>query len=533
MEVYEQKQKKFRLLKARRERDKSFRFAQLKPNNQKAHNQTCIITYLNNQTIVRLKLLFTRQFLLRTSMASIAFRILQFLIFPGSIIFHFDSVIALQFNQDSDFSPLHFLFESPADSISPSPPPQTQSTVPRLSLSPYLPPESLPAPASPPHPSPSHSPPPSPPSSPPPPHPPPPSSTPSSKPPASTVNALFVLGDSSVDCGTNNFLGTFARADRLPYGRDFDTHQPTGRFCNGRIPVDYLALRLGLPFVPSYLGQSGAVEDMIHGVNYASAGAGIIFSSGSELDQTIDNFQGQHVSFGQQIQQIIDTFQLFIIQMGEKPAANFISNSIIYISIGTNDYIHYYLPNVSDVQSKYVSWKFNQFLAYSMKQEIKNLYNANVRKVVVMGLAPIGCAPYYLWQYESEDGECIKVINNMIMEFNFVMRFTISELRKELTGANLIFCDAYQGSMDIMKNVDKYGFSVKNEACCGLGRYNGWMMCMAPEMACANASSHLWWDQFHPTAKVNEILADNVWSGLHTSMCYPMNMGDMVAQMAS
>lgn len=44
-----------------------------------------------------------------------------------------------------------------------------------------------------------------------------------------------------------------------------------------------LALRLGLPFVPSYLGQSGTVEDMTHGVNYASAGAGVIFSSGSEL----------------------------------------------------------------------------------------------------------------------------------------------------------------------------------------------------------------------------------------------------------
>lgn len=43
------------------------------------------------------------------------------------------------------------------------------------------------------------------------------------------------------------------------------------------------ALRLGLPFVPSYLGQTGSVDDMIQGVNYASAGSGIIFSSGSEL----------------------------------------------------------------------------------------------------------------------------------------------------------------------------------------------------------------------------------------------------------
>lgn len=64
--------------------------------------------------------------------------------------------------------------------------------------------------------------------------------SPSTAPSSSLVPALFVIGDSSVDCGTNNFLGTFARADHLPYGRDFDTHQPTGRFSNGRIPVDYL-----------------------------------------------------------------------------------------------------------------------------------------------------------------------------------------------------------------------------------------------------------------------------------------------------
>ena len=67
----------------------------------------------------------------------------------------------------------------------------------------------------------------------------PPSTAPSSS-PVPLAPALFVIGDSSVDCGTNNFLGTFARADHLPYGKDFDTHQPTGRFSNGRIPVDYL-----------------------------------------------------------------------------------------------------------------------------------------------------------------------------------------------------------------------------------------------------------------------------------------------------
>ncbi|PHT57855.1 hypothetical protein CQW23_00218 [Capsicum baccatum] len=341
-------------------------------------------------------------------------------------------------------------------------------------------------------------------------------------PSAPLVPALFVIGDSSVDCGTNNFLGTFARADRLPYGRDFDTHQPTGRFCNGRIPVDYLALRLGLPFVPSYLGQAGSIEEMILGVNYASAGAGIIFSSGSEL--------GQHISLAQQIEQVTDTIQEFIVTIGDDATTNLISNSVFYISIGSNDYIHYYLLNVSNVQSVYLPWSFNQFLAQTIKQEIKNLYNAKVRKVVVMGLAPIGCAPYYLWLYSSKNGECVETINDMILEFNFAVRYMVSELNEELVDASVIFCDAFEGSMDIIQNHDRYGFNVTDEACCGLGEYKGWIMCVSPDMACNNASSHIWWDQFHPTDAVNGILADNVWFSLHTPMCYPMNLQDMLAQ---
>ncbi|KAI4326812.1 hypothetical protein L6164_019342 [Bauhinia variegata] len=336
--------------------------------------------------------------------------------------------------------------------------------------------------------------------------------------------AMFVIGDSSVDAGTNNFLGTFARANHLPYGRDFDTHQPTGRFCNGRIPVDYLALRLGIPFVPSYLGLTGAMEDMIHGVNYASAGAGVIFSSGSEL--------GQHISFTQQIQQFADTLQQFIIRMGEAAATSLVSNSVFYISIGINDYIHYYLLNVSNVENLFLPWSFNQFLASSVRQGIKHLYNIYARKVVVSGLAPIGCAPNYLWLYGSENGECVEQINDMVREFNFVMRYMIKKLAEEHSDLNITFCDVFEGSMDILKNHERYGFNVTTEACCGFGKYKGLIICLSPEMACTDASNHIWWDQFHPTDAVNAILADNIWNGLHTNMCYPMNMEDMVIQKA-
>lgn len=52
--------------------------------------------------------------------------------------------------------------------------------------------------------------------------------------------ALLVFGDSIVDPGNNNMLITPAKANFPPYGRDFQGHDPTGRFSNGRIPPDLI-----------------------------------------------------------------------------------------------------------------------------------------------------------------------------------------------------------------------------------------------------------------------------------------------------
>lgn len=51
--------------------------------------------------------------------------------------------------------------------------------------------------------------------------------------PRAEARAFFVFGDSLVDNGNNNYLATTARADSPPYGIDYPTHRPTGRFSNG------------------------------------------------------------------------------------------------------------------------------------------------------------------------------------------------------------------------------------------------------------------------------------------------------------
>ncbi|KAF6164920.1 hypothetical protein GIB67_017123 [Kingdonia uniflora] len=67
--------------------------------------------------------------------------------------------------------------------------------------------------------------------------------------------------------------------------------------------------------------------------------------------------------------------------------------------------------------------------------------------------------------YQSKNGECVKEINDI----NFAMRYMVQELNQELADANLIFCDAFEASMEIMKNRQNYGFEVTTDACCEFG----------------------------------------------------------------
>ncbi|KAK1354782.1 Lipase, GDSL [Heracleum sosnowskyi] len=62
---------------------------------------------------------------------------------------------------------------------------------------------------------------------------------------AHTARTFFVFGDSLVDNGNNDYLATTTRADSPPYGIDYPTHHPTGRFSNGLNIPDLIKLLLG------------------------------------------------------------------------------------------------------------------------------------------------------------------------------------------------------------------------------------------------------------------------------------------------
>lgn len=81
-----------------------------------------------------------------------------------------------------------------------------------------------------------------------------------------------------------------------------------------------------------------------------------------------------------------------------------------------------------------------------------------------------------------------------------------SEFIRQYPDSMISYCDTFEGSVDILESRDRYGFLTTTDACCGLGKYGGLFICVLPQMACSDASSHVWWDEFHPTDAVNRIL---------------------------
>uniref|UniRef100_R7W499 GDSL esterase/lipase n=1 Tax=Aegilops tauschii TaxID=37682 RepID=R7W499_AEGTA len=118
---------------------------------------------------------------------------------------------------------------------------------------------------------------------------------------AAQVPCYFVFGDSLVDNGNNNGIVSLARANYPPYGVDF-AGGPTGRFSNGLTTVDVISKLLGFDdFIPPFAGATS--DQLLTGVNFASAAAGIREETGQQLGGRI-SFSGQVQNYQSAVEQL-------------------------------------------------------------------------------------------------------------------------------------------------------------------------------------------------------------------------------------
>ncbi|KAM0943094.1 putative triacylglycerol lipase [Dioscorea sansibarensis] len=333
--------------------------------------------------------------------------------------------------------------------------------------------------------------------------------------------AIFIFGDSLIDNGNNNYLPSIAKANYFPYGIDLGV--PTGRFCDGLTVTDYGARWLGLPFPPPYLSLQSLTTKILRGVNYASAAAGI-------LDETGRHY-GSRISFNRQILLFEKTvkFQLPILIADPNALAQFIANSLFIINIGSNDYINnYLLPQYYTSSKTYSPEAFADLLITSFTRQLTSLYRLGVRKMLIVGIGPLGCIPSQLSMNNSTDGECIERVNDIVMAFNRPFFSMLPSLNSSLPGAFFVYQNIYDRFNDLIQNPSDYGFTVKNQACCGNGRYGGELSCLPLQVPCAARNQYIFWDSFHPSQAANAIIAARCYSPSATD-CYPIS-GRQLAQ---
>ncbi|PKU62649.1 GDSL esterase/lipase EXL3 [Dendrobium catenatum] len=319
---------------------------------------------------------------------------------------------------------------------------------------------------------------------------------------APTVPAVIVFGDSIVDTGNNNGMSTVIKSNFPPYGIDFPGHFATGRFCNGKIPSDYIASMLGVKeYLPPYL--SGLMPaDLLTGVTFASGGSGFDpltskLVSVISMPEQLDMFR----EYKQRVRAIV----------GEERAAKILAGSIYVVCAGSDDVANTYYTTPFR-RREYDMASYANFLLHSALSFVEDLINEGAQKIGVVGIPPVGCVPAQRTLDGGMQRSCVPGQNQMAQIYNTALAKEMQGLNAKYPGRLLVYVDIYDILYDIIQQPNKYGFEVSTKGCCGTGDLEVAVLCNTmTSSVCADVSKYVFWDSYHPTERTYQILVSWVY----------------------
>ncbi|KAK2638300.1 hypothetical protein Ddye_026098 [Dipteronia dyeriana] len=357
--------------------------------------------------------------------------------------------------------------------------------------------------------------------------------------PLAEARAFFVFGDSLVDSGNNNYLATTARADAPPYGIDYPTRRPTGRFSNG----------LNIPDIIRH--------KLLNGANFASAGIGILNDTGIQFLNIIRMFR--QLDYFEEYQRRVSSL------IGAQKAGELVNKALVLITVGGNDFVNnYYLVPFSARSRqfslpdyvKYLISEYRKLLMvirslvnfaemfalinsyfiyiehflrpiYMVVIIFQRLYELGARQVLVTGTGPLGCLPAEL-AMRSTNGGCSAELQRAVALYNPQLMEMIQGLNSEIGENVFIAANTQQMHMDFISDPQAYGFTTSKIACCGQGPNNGLGLCTVLSNLCPHRDHYAFWDPFHPSEKANKIIVQQIMSGSIQYMT-PMNLTTLLA----
>ncbi|PIA32905.1 hypothetical protein AQUCO_04300090v1, partial [Aquilegia coerulea] len=340
---------------------------------------------------------------------------------------------------------------------------------------------------------------------------------------ASTTPAVFILGDSTADVGTNNYINeTKARADFPHNGVDFPGSRPTGRFSNGYNSADFISKLIGFKRSPppylSLITQKPRLRRRIaqavnfYGVNFASGGSGLRNETGNT------NFTYVRViHLAEQIQHFAIIRQMIIDAWGQESTDGFLSRSLFFISVGSNDIFEYFGANATANDPSFIT-----YLTVTYEVHLRMLYSLGARKFGIVSVPLIGCCPSQ--RIHNTTGGCMEDMNLYSHMFFVSIEDMLRQLSSELSGLKYSLGDAHEMVTDFMDNPLAFNFTDITSACCGNGTYT----CSPNASLCVDRNQHLFWDLYHPSQAAAHLAALTLYGG-STRYVTPINFMQLAA----
>ncbi|BAF20533.1 GDSL esterase/lipase At5g55050 [Oryza sativa Japonica Group] len=324
------------------------------------------------------------------------------------------------------------------------------------------------------------------------------------------VPAVYVLGDSTLDVGNNNHLPgkDVPRANKPYYGIDFPGSKPTGRFSNGFNAADYVAKNLGFDkSPPAYLVLKArnylVPAALVMGVNYASAGAGILDSTNT----------GRSIPLSKQVVYLNSTRAEMVAKAGSGAVSDLLAKSFFLFGVGSNDMFAFAAAQQklnrsatpSEVEAFYTSLISNYSAA------ITELYGMGARKFGIINVGPVGCVPSV--RVANATGGCNDGMNQLAAGFDAALRGHMSGLAARLPGLAYSIADSYALTQLTFADPGAAGYANADSACCGGGRLGAEGPCQRGAALCGDRDRFVFWDSVHPSQQANKLGAKAYFHG--------------------
>ncbi|KAL3520849.1 hypothetical protein ACH5RR_018998 [Cinchona calisaya] len=335
--------------------------------------------------------------------------------------------------------------------------------------------------------------------------------------------AVFNFGDSNSDTG--GLVAGIGDTLLPPNGQSY-FKKPSGRFCDGRLIIDFLMDAMDLPYLNPYLDSIHA-PSFKKGCDFAVAGSTILPPTAYAVSP---------FSFGVQVAQFI-RFKNRVLDLQPKrrksdkyiPARDVFQKGLYTFDIGQNDLAGAFYSKTYDQVIASIPTILAEFEA-----GIKTLYDEGARNFWIHNTGPLGCLAQNIAKFGTDPSKldelaCVITHIEASKLFNLQLYALSKKLQGQYLDVNVTYVDIFSIKSNLIADYSKYGFEQPIMACCGNGgpplNYDSRITCGQTKVlngtsvtvkACNDSTEYVNWDGIHYTESANYFVASQILTGKYS-----------------